>query len=61
MEGCVRVCDGGECLSEVVEGGMEALDKWCARIFWNMVRVCERKGSRDCSMRCVCVYHWSGG
>ena len=25
------------------------------RIFWNICRVCERKGSRDCSMICVCV------
>ena len=32
MEECVRVCDGGECLSEVVEGGMEALDEWCENI-----------------------------
>ena len=31
------------------------------RIVWNISRVCERKGSRDCSMICVCVYHWSGG
>ena len=28
-EGCVRECNGGECLCEVVEGGMEALDDWC--------------------------------
>ena len=25
------------------------------RIFWNICRVCERKGSRVCSMICVCV------
>ena len=31
------------------------------RMVWNILRVCERKGSRDCSMTCVCVYHWSGG
>ena len=56
MEGCIRVCDGGECLRV-------GWRRWMSgeRIFWNMVRVCERKRSRDCSMRCVCVYHWSGG
>ena len=32
MEGCVRVCDDGECLSGVVEGGMDALDEWCENI-----------------------------
>ena len=32
MEVCVRVCNGGECLSEVVEDGMEALDEWCENI-----------------------------
>ena len=29
MEGCVRECNDGECLWEVVEDGMEALDDWC--------------------------------
>ena len=32
VEGCVRECNDGECLSEVVEGGMEALDEWCENI-----------------------------
>ena len=32
MEGCVRVCVNWECLSEVVESGMEALEEWCENI-----------------------------
>ena len=51
-----RGCYVRECLCEVVAGGCR---RWMigVRIVWNISRVCERKGSRDCSMICVCVYH----
>ena len=36
MEGSARECNGGECLCEVVEGEMEALDEWCENILKHM-------------------------
>ena len=36
MEGCVRECNGRECLCEVIEGGMEASDDWCGNILEHM-------------------------
>ena len=58
-EGCVRECNDGECLCEVVEGGMEALDEWCENILEHGQDL--GKEGKQGLFNEVCVYHWSGG
>ena len=35
------MCDGGECTSEVTNGGVQTLDEWCKEVLERSQELCE--------------------